>query len=159
GQVGNGPQEKPMIATEPRVRTSSALPPTASPRPARSYAHAHWYFLAALLVIVAGFWPTFFRPMGSGTGSKNIHGVTASLWYFALMAQSWLMSRGLVRWHRRVAMSAILLLPVFSISALDNTSNMLTASDVPLPVRPIIAFIDFQLVTQLCVLVALGLVN
>jgi hypothetical protein len=41
------------------------------------------------------------RPIASGTTIKNIHGITSSLWYFALMAQSWLMSRGLVTWHRR----------------------------------------------------------
>jgi uncharacterized membrane protein YozB (DUF420 family) len=75
------------------------------------------------------------------------------------MAQSWLMSRGLVRWHRRVAMSAIVLLPVLSVTALGNTSVMLTASIIPPEGRPIIAFIDFQLVAQIWVLVGLGLLH
>jgi uncharacterized membrane protein YozB (DUF420 family) len=152
--------EASMITNVPTAATSSVPSPIAFRQPAgRSYAHAHWYFLAAFLAIVAGFWPTFYRPLGSGTTLKNVHGVTASLWYFVLMAQSWLMARGLVRWHRRVAMSAIVLLPLLSITALGNTSAMLTASIIPPEGRPIIAFIDFQLIAQLWALVGLGLLN
>jgi uncharacterized membrane protein YozB (DUF420 family) len=139
---------------------TTIAPPVAAVLPVRrSYAHAHWYFLAAFAAIVAGFWPTFYRPMGSGTVVKNVHGITSSLWYVVLMTQSWLMSRGLVRWHRRVALTAIVLLPILSISALSNTSRMLTASVLPPPARPMIAFIDFQLVAQLFMLVGLGLAN
>jgi uncharacterized membrane protein YozB (DUF420 family) len=142
------------------VVTTITYPVTTAAPPAQpSYARAHWYFLAAFAVVVAGFWPTFYRPLGAGSAVKNIHGVTASLWYFVLMAQSWLMSRGLVTWHRRVARSALVLLPILAISALTTTSRMLTASLIPPPVRPIIAFIDFQSVAQLCVLVGLGLLN
>jgi uncharacterized membrane protein YozB (DUF420 family) len=152
--------EERMITNVSTVATSAVPSPIASRPPARrSYVHAHWYFLAAFLAIVVGFWPTFYRPMGSGTALKNVHGITASLWYFVLMAQSWLMSRGLVRWHRRVAMSAIVLLPVLSVTALGNTSAMLTASIIPPEGRPIIAFIDFQLVAQIWVLVGLGLLH
>lgn len=125
----------------------------------REYSQAHWYFLAAFIAVIAGFWNSFFHPMGSGTWLKNLHGVTASLWYVVLIAQSWLMARGLVRWHRRVAITAIVLLPVLSASALGNTSRMLTDSLIPAPFRPVIAFIDFQLVAQLCVLVTLGVLN
>jgi len=125
----------------------------------RSYVRAHWYFLAAFLVIVAGFWPTFYRPIGSGSVMKNVHGVTSSLWYFGLMAQSWLMSRGLVIWHRRTAVAMIVLLPILGVSALSNTSAMLTSSLIPSEARPIVAFADFQLVAQLFVFVGLGLRN
>jgi len=125
-----------------------AVVPTSFPAATlkRSYAHAHWYFLVSFLVIVAGFWPTFYRPMGSGTAMKNLHGVTSSLWYFGLMAQSWLISRGPIAWHRRTAMGMIVLLPILAVSALSNTSRMLTTSVIPPAARPIIAFADFQLV-------------
>lgn len=142
------------IARPATLPLGAYAPPTR-----RGYAHAHWYFLAAFLVIVAGFWPTFFRSAGSGTVIKNVHGVTSSLWYFGLMAQSWLMSRGLVTWHRRTAYAIVLLLPILSVSALSNTSVMLTTSILPPPVRPIIAFADFQGVAMLFVLTAFGILN
>lgn len=140
------------IATSPRA-------PAVSPHATPSYAHAHWYFLAAFTAVVAGFWPSFFLPMGSGSTLKNIHGITSSLWYVLLIAQSSLMARGLVRWHRRVAVSVVVLLPFLCFSALASTSRMLTESIIPPPGRPVIAFIDFQLIAQLCVLVGLGLWN
>lgn len=139
--------------------TNTYRSPALSPPAAPSYAHAHWYFLAAFIAVIAGFWPTFFQPMGSGTWLKNIHGLTASLWYIVLITQSWLMSRGLVRWHRRVAMTVIVLLPALSVTALGNTSRMLFDSAIPEPGRPVIAFIDFQLIAQLWVLVVLGVRN
>lgn len=146
------------------MSTTVPAPTHVAPRVTRaaragSYAHAHWYVLAAFLAIVAGFWPTFFQPMGAGTWLKNVHGLTSSLWYFVLMAQSWLMARGLVRWHRRVAVFAMLLLPVLSITALGNTRAMFAGSAIPPEGRPIIAFIDFQLVAQLWTFVGLGLLN
>src|SRR5262245_12341784 len=80
--------------------------------PSRSYAHAHWYFLALFAVILAGFWPTFVRPL-HGRGHSvwgTLHGLTASLWYVGLIAQSWLISRGQVVWHRRVARGIVIVL-------------------------------------------------
>jgi hypothetical protein len=141
------------------ARTAISTSATYAPPLKRSYAHAHWYFLASFLVIVAGFWPTFFQPMGSGATMKNLHGVTSSLWYFGLMAQSWLMSRGLVTWHRRTAIGMIVLLPILAVSALSNTSTMLTTSQIAAEGRPFVAFMDFQLVAQLLVFVGLGLKN
>ncbi len=76
------------------------------------------------------------------------------------MLQSWLMSKGLVTWHRRVARGIVVLLPILCVSGLSNTRIMLTTSPIlPPPLRPLIAFIDFQLTLQLVVLVVLGIMN
>jgi hypothetical protein len=123
-----------------------------------TYQFAHWYLLAAFAVVIAGFWPTFFRPLGAATPLANIHGVTSSLWYVGLILQAWLITNGQRAWHRRVARGILLLLPVMCISGLANTRHMLAASlTIPLPVRPFIAFLDVQLTLQLLVLVALGI--
>ncbi len=50
-----------------------------------TYRHAHWYVLAALAAIVAGFWPSFFKPLGTGSLAHSVHGVTATLWVVAVM--------------------------------------------------------------------------
>lgn len=125
--------------------------------PARSYRHAHWYFLAALAAIVAGFWPSFFRPLGAGDLAHSVHGVTATLWVVALALQAFLMSRGLVAWHRRVARGAFVLLPVLVVSALQMVAVMFSNPDMPPFLPPLLAFIDLPSVLFLVALVMLAL--
>lgn len=130
-----------------------------SPTPRPSYRHAHWYFLAALAAIVGGFWPSFFRPLGAGDAGHTIHGVTATLWIVVLITQSWLMSRGLVAWHRRVSRLAFVLLPVLSVSALYMVGVMMHNPDMPPFLPPLLAFIDLPSIAFLLLLVGLALRN
>lgn len=129
-----------------------------------SYRQAHWFFLAALAAIVAGFWPSFFRPaiLGSVTGGSTwhaVHGVSATLWVVALIVQSWLMARGLRVWHRRVATAALAMLPVLCVSALHMVQVMHGNPDMPPFLPPLLAFIDIPSIAFLIVLVTLALRN
>lgn len=124
-----------------------------------TYRHAHWYFLAALGAIVAGFWPSFFRPLGAGEIWHTLHGLSATLWVVALIAQSWLMSRGAVRWHRRVAYAALATLPVLLATAIYMVRVMQTSPGYPPGLPAFLAFIDIPSLTFLVVLVALALRN
>lgn len=135
-------------------------PAPAVPVTTRTYQHAHWYFLAALAAIVAGFWPSFFKPLGAGDVAHSVHGVTATLWIVALIVQSVLMSRGQVRWHRRVAMLALfVLLPVLVLSAFQMVAVMFSNPQMLPFLPPLLAFIDLPSVVFLVVLVALALRN
>src|ERR1044071_5522559 len=98
-----------MTAIAPTGHVSA---PSAGKATRPSYANAHWYMLAAFGVVMLGFWPTFFQPLSSGTTLRNVHGITSSLWYVALVVQPWLVTHGYVRWHKRVAVGVIALLPV-----------------------------------------------
>jgi hypothetical protein len=134
--------------------------PAASPR--RSYAHAHWYLLALFAVILVSFWPDFLHPALGRTVWGSLHGLTASLWYVGLITQSWLMSRGKVVWHRRVARGMVfVLLPMFVISALVVIPRLLGGEGprLPAPLRPGVALGDYFLVVEMVVLVTLGLRN
>jgi hypothetical protein len=124
-----------------------------------SYRHAHWYLLAALTAIVAGFWPSFFQPLTGGSRWHTVHGVTATGWVVALIVQSWLMARGLRVWHRRVAWVALALLPVMIGSALYMVQVMHFNTAMPPFLPPLLAFIDLPSITFLIVLVTLALVN
>lgn len=113
-------------------------PPLTTP----SYVNAHWYFLAALAAIVAGFWPSFFRPLGTGDFAHSLHGVTATLWIMLLAAQSWLMANGHVTWHRRTGRTAVLVvLPVLVVSALYMVGVMFGNRGMPPFLPPLIALI------------------
>lgn len=124
-----------------------------------SYRHAHWFFALALSAIVAGFWPSFFRPLGAGDVAHSLHGVTATLWVVALIVQSLLIRHGLVTWHRRVARGALLVLPLFVWSALQMVAVMFANPDMPPFLPPLLAFIDLPSVGFLLALVGLGLAN
>lgn len=127
--------------------------------PASSYANAHWYFLATLGVIVAGFWGSFFSPAASRDVVHSVHGVTATLWITLLAAQSFLMSRGQVRWHRRVARGAFLLMPVMLLSAVHIVRVMLVSANIPAPIGPMLALFDLPAVAFTAVCFGLGLAN
>jgi hypothetical protein len=142
------------------IAPAEGLPtPSTRPTPRLSYAHAHWYMLAAFAVVVLGFWPTFFRPMSGGTTLRTVHGVTSSLWYAALVLQPWLVTHGYVRWHRRVAVLVIALLPVLCVSALMTTRVMLTTSALPPFIRPLITWLDVAATVLFVAMFLLGLRN
>lgn len=70
-----------------------------------------------------------------------------------------LVSRGLVRWHRRVALGALVLLPVMILSALRMVAVMFANPQMPPFLPPLLAFIDLPSVAFLIVLVTLALRN
>jgi hypothetical protein len=160
-------QEFPFVAVNPRptkhmtvIAPAGNLSSPSAPASARpSYAHVHWYMLAAFGVVFLGFWPSFYQPRTSGTTLRNIHGVTSTLWYLALVVQPCLVTHAYVRWHRRVAIAVIALLPVVTVTALMNTRMMLTRSALPPAARPLIAYLDVTLVALFVVLFLLGLRN
>lgn len=124
-----------------------------------SYKNAHWFFLAALAAIVGGFWPSFFKPLGAGSLAHTVHGVTATLWVIALIVQSWLISQGNVRWHRRVAIGALILLPILVGSALQMVAVMFANPNMPPFLPPLLAFIDLPSLAFMLMLVGLALAN
>jgi uncharacterized membrane protein YozB (DUF420 family) len=124
-----------------------------------SYRHAHWYLLAALAAIVAGFWSSFFRPLTGGSTWHTLHGLTATGWVVALILQSWLIARGHRAWHRRVAWCALALLPVMIGSALYMVQVMQGNPQMPPFLPPLLAFIDIPSIAFLILLVTLALLN
>ncbi len=123
------------------------------------YRRAHWFLLVALAAIVAGFWPTFFVSLGAGDLAHSLHGVTATLWICALVLQSWLIAHHQRQWHRRVAWSALLLLPILVGSALFMVGLMLNNARMPPFLPPLLAWIDLCSLLFLLLLVGMGLAN
>jgi hypothetical protein len=124
-----------------------------------SYRYAHWYLLAALAAIVAGFWPSFFQPLSGGSTWHTMHGVSSTAWVVALIVQSWLMAHGLRVWHRRVAWMALATLPVMIVSALHMVQVMQHNTAMPPFLPPLLSFIDLPSLAFFIVLVALALLH
>jgi len=124
-----------------------------------SYVHAYRWFLLALAVIVAGFWPSFFRSLNGGSTWHTIHGVTATLWVIAITVQSYTVSRSLLRWHRAVAAVSILLVGALSTSALVMIAVMQHNAQMPPFLPPMLAFIDIPTIAFFLLLVGLAVAS
>jgi hypothetical protein len=98
------------------------------------YRHAHYYVLAVMAVIAAGFWPSYFAVWGSVPWQFHAHGVAASIWVAMVAAQSWTAHHRQLPLHRAVGKSSLLLFP-FLIAGLaaiiDLTGKGYVAGDSP----------------------------
>ena len=75
------------------------------------YRHAHFYVLAVMAVIVAGFWPSYFAVWGNVPWQFHAHGVAASIWVAMVAAQSWTAHHRQLPLHRAVGKSSLFLFP------------------------------------------------
>lgn len=126
---------------------------------ATTHRHAYWYFLAVLAVTIAGFWSAFFRNPAESDFWHALHGTTATAWILALALQSWLMSHGYIRWHRRIARGAFVVVPLFVVSALYMVLAMARNTTLPPFGPPQIVFVDLPFIVFFVVLVTLGVRN
>jgi uncharacterized membrane protein YozB (DUF420 family) len=127
--------------------------PGQKPIPVRFYARAPFYFALALLCAVIGFFPSYFAQLRETDLAHHFHGITASLWMIMLIAQSWLMRRGLVVQHRRLGKLSLIVAPAFVISGIMMVHVMLSGvDDFSRTFGPRLAFLD--LTTMIYFLVA-----
>ena len=75
------------------------------------YPRAHYYVLAVIAVIIAGFWPSYFGVWGTVPWQFHAHGVAASIWVLMVFSQSWTAHHGQLPLHRAVGKSSLLLFP------------------------------------------------
>ncbi len=101
------------------------------------YPRAHFYVLAVIAVIVAGFWGSYFAPFLHVPWQFHAHGVAASIWVLMVAAQSWTAHHKQLPLHRAVGKSSLLLFP-FLIGGLaaiiDLTAKGYVAGDHPVRV-------------------------
>lgn len=60
------------------------------------------------------FWPGFLARLGEYGFAHHLHGVTAFAWMLLLIAQSILVDRREIAWHRRLGRVALVLIPLFT---------------------------------------------
>lgn len=90
--------------------------------PITRFDKAGYYFIGLILVVILGFWPTYFGKFFDDTAEFNFyfhfHAITASLWVFSLIAQPILIRRGNYKRHRQIGKFSYLLMPLIFISVL-----------------------------------------
>ncbi len=94
---------------------------------------ADYFFIALLVCVFVGFWPSYFSHIFKGTAAFthyfHFHAVTALLWIAMLIAQPLLIRRKMFVWHRRVGTASYLLVPVLFISILLLAHHRLAGVD------------------------------
>lgn len=108
------------------------------------YPHAYLYFLLAVGITVAAFFPSYFQRLSHTDTTHHFHGITATLWLFMLVIQPFLYKNGLLKWHRQLGKFSFLLAPLLVVSSFIMIRSMLLSKDNYPPIIPYqLAFIDF----------------
>lgn len=77
------------------------------------YRHAHFYVGFVLLVILAGFWASYFAPFGTVMPlAFHVHAVTAMTWLLFLIVQSVAIHRRMNALHRQIGLASFALFPL-----------------------------------------------
>lgn len=120
------------------------------------YPRAAWYFLAALAVAIAGFFPSFFSRLGEADAGTVLHGVSAFAWLCLLALQGGLIRRGERRWHRALGRwSWLIVLPLIGAGLVMLRSMLAGTTPFQRAFGPMLAWHD--LTTLLYFAVAYGL--
>lgn len=91
--------------------------------------NAVYLFSALLLVVVAGFWKTYFSILGEVRTSYHVHGIIMLLWSGMIIGQGWLMRTGRREWHRRIGKASPVLALLIVWSVLILTREMVHSGD------------------------------
>lgn len=75
------------------------------------YRHANYFVGFTLLVIVVGFWGSYFLPISDVPVAFHVHALTATAWVTLLMFQIWSIHGQRNGLHKRVGMLSLFLFP------------------------------------------------
>ena len=124
------------------------------------FANAWLWFVLVLLVVLAGFWPSFFSRPGQNPLPHLLHGTVCTLWLVLLVAQAGLMRAPKLAWHRALGKSAYVLMPLVIATGAWVLHLMLAGQTrLPPPLRLTLGFIDLGTLTFLALAFTLAMVN
>ena len=75
------------------------------------YRHAHYFVALTLLVIVAGFWESYFKPLGGAPLAFHVHAFTAMAWVLLLLFQHWSIHSRRRNLHKTAGLASLALFP------------------------------------------------
>jgi len=114
-------------------------------RPAAERSVYSWAAVVALLVIFAGFAPTYFLKGVFGgpelTTLKHVHGVVMTAWFTFFLVQVLLVASGNVRTHRKVGIAGVALAMLVLAMGMQVGIASARAGVTPLPSIPPLVFL------------------
>lgn len=124
------------------------------------YVKAYLYFILAALVVVVGFFPSYFKRLAVTDSAHHLHGITATLWIMLLIIQPFLYREGNIKWHRKIGKVSFVLVPLVIVGGLNMVHLMLIGKTNYPPIIPYqLAFIDFFTLLQFLLFYVLAIVR
>ncbi len=75
------------------------------------YRHANYFVGFTLLVIVLGFWGSYFQPIAAVPVAFHVHAFTATTWVMLLLFQLWSIHNSRNALHKRAGLLSLMLFP------------------------------------------------
>lgn len=132
----------------------------ALPSRRRFYAQAWLFFLAALLLTVAGFWPSFFSRPAALSSPHLLHGLVSTAWLVLALVQAGLMRLDRWRWHRTAGRLGYLVMPLLIATGAWVLHLMLAGQTrLPRSLAIVLGFIDLGTLLFLATAFALAMIH
>ncbi len=106
------------------------------------YKNAHLWLLIPFIIVMLGFFPSFWMKFTEVPWRQHLHGITATAWFILLVAQPYLITRGRAAEHRRYGMLALVLAGGVIASGLNVIPYNLVNERLPEAARYGLSFID-----------------
>jgi hypothetical protein len=126
------------------------------------YRNAIYWFALLLILLVVGFWRSYFSQIGQGSLhiTHHVHGVAMLLWVLLLMAQAWLIRTGRRTGHRLLGRSSLVLAPIIVGSGVWVNFHIIAGAAEPMPRGLLAAYwFGFHLMLSFAALYTMGIIH
>jgi hypothetical protein len=79
---------------------------------------AGYAFIALVLLVIAGFWRSYFGTLGTAPAWFHIHAILMLAWLALLVIQPLLVRKHRLEWHRRLGRTSYIVFPLLVVSVL-----------------------------------------
>lgn len=118
----------------------------------------HIWLSVILVIVLAGFWPSYLAKPMQVPFRLHIHGITATLWFILLIIQPYLYSKKKVQLHRKLGMLSLILAGGVIASAILMIPHFYNGPFAAEVVRKIILF-DVTNTAGFAISVCMAIVN
>ena len=118
----------------------------------------HIWLLLALIIVLVGFWPSYFAKPFQVSFRHHVHGISASIWFILLIIQPYLYSNKNIQLHRKLGKFSLIVAGAVIASGLLMIPHLFSSSFTLVEVRKII-FFDTLNISGFAVSVLMGVVN
>ena len=122
------------------------------------YSNVYLYLAIGLILIFWGFSRSYFGRLAETSVVHHVHGISATLWMILLVVQPFLYSRNKLKWHRRLGLTSLILVPALVLAANGVMSKMIQGKEFYPPDVPYqLAFIDLVTLLSFVILYLLAI--